>query len=120
MIKLLALSSCKKAMINYSNEDNIDEENLLAIIKELSSEKYMGRLVGTKENEIATQYIVDKFKEISLESPQGLDNYLQYFITQIMIVGDVDKFIMEQIVKLVLYYIENSPSNLKQKAKYRE
>ena len=62
-----------------ASEDNIDEENLILLVEELTSEKYAGRLAGTEGNELATQFIANKFKEIGLESPQGIDNYLQDF-----------------------------------------
>lgn len=95
----------KRSFLNYSNIEyeenndknqissssiieNVDTENIYSIIKELSSEKYMGRLAGTKENELATQYIADKFKEIGLDSPENLSNYMQYFTTQVLVIEE--------------------------------
>lgn len=93
ILMILILSSCNNAKnvsssINYSNLDNIDEENILSIVKELSSEKYKGRLVGTQENEMAAQYIAEKFKEIGLESPKNIDNYMQKFSTPVLIIDE--------------------------------
>jgi hypothetical protein len=103
ILMILILSSCNKANLesnlkevdneisfisNYSNIANIDAENIYSIIKELSSEKYLGRLAGTKENEMAAQYIADKFKEIGLESPEKLINYMQDFTTQTLIIEE--------------------------------
>ncbi len=48
------------------------------IIRELSSEKYTGRLTGT-ENILAVNYIVNNFKEIGLDYPQGLEDYKQFY-----------------------------------------
>ncbi len=60
-------------------EKNLDSENIMNIIKELTSEKYKGRLAGTKGNELATHYIENYFKKIELDYPGDLDNYLQHF-----------------------------------------
>ena len=67
LLIILILSSCNKvnqesefkqeSISHYANIDNIDEENLLSVVKELSSEKYKDRLTGTKENEMTAQYI---------------------------------------------------------------
>ncbi len=91
----LCLSACntpkvssKIVVSNNASEEIIDEENLLSIVKELSLEKYNGRLVGTKENEMAAQYVADRFKEIGLENPKGLDNFMQDYLTQVLIIND--------------------------------
>lgn len=60
-------------------EENIDVQNAINIISELSSEKYKGRKTGSKENEIALQYISNQFITIGLKNPQGLENYMQYY-----------------------------------------
>lgn len=65
-------------VINAS-ESIIDENNMMGIIQELTSKKYDGRLAGTEGNELAAGYIADYFKKIGLESPKGLDNYMQYY-----------------------------------------
>jgi hypothetical protein len=61
-------------------KENIQQENLMNIIKELTSEQYRGRLTGTKENRMAAQYIADYFKKIGLDNPKGLDMYMQTYI----------------------------------------
>lgn len=66
------------------NEENFDSDNIMTTINELSSEKYKGRLVGTKENELATEYIAKYFKDIGLENPKGLENYKQYYSQKVL------------------------------------
>lgn len=67
--------------INFEHirRTDLDSQNIMNIIKELTSEKYKGRLAGTKGNELATQYIANYFKKIKLDYPDGLDTYLQHF-----------------------------------------
>lgn len=60
-------------------EEQIDAQNAINIISELSSEKYKGRKTGTKENEVALLYLSHQFRAIGLKSPEGLDNYMQYY-----------------------------------------
>lgn len=69
---------------NEASSSNIDvnilnSENIKNIIKELSSEKYNGRLAGTEGNELATEYIVEYFEKIGLKNPKGLENYRQEY-----------------------------------------
>lgn len=59
---------------------SINEENIMNIIKELTSEKYKGRLAGSKENHMAAQYISEYFRKIGLENPKGLSDYMQEYI----------------------------------------
>ncbi len=88
------LSSCTMqstetaAVASNADENIIDEENMLSIVEELSSEKYKGRLVGTKENEMAAQYISNQFKQIGLENPEGLENYIQDFETPVILIEE--------------------------------
>ncbi len=119
LLMILILSSCnnenqeskfkQESISNYANIDNIDEENLLSIVKELSSEKYKGRLTGTKENKMASQYIADKFKEIGLESPENLNNYMQDYTTQVLIIEE------EPVMQ-----IEDKDGNVVKSFKYQE
>lgn len=119
LLMILILSSCnnenqeskfkQESISNYANIDNIDEENLLSIVKELNSEKYKGRLTGTEENKIAAQYIADKFKEIGLESPESLNNYMQDYMTQVLI-----------IEKEPVMQIEDKDGNVVKSFKYQE
>lgn len=60
-------------------EKELDSENIMNIIKELTSDKYKGRLAGTKGNELATHYISNYFKKIKLDYPGNLESYLQHF-----------------------------------------
>lgn len=60
-------------------EDSVDEENIYSIIEELSTSKYQGRLTGSEGNKLAAEYISAYFKEIGLENPKGLENYMQYY-----------------------------------------
>lgn len=119
LLIILILSSCNKvnqesefkqeSISRYANIDNIDEENLLSIVKELSSEKYKGRLTGTKENEMTAQYIADKFKEMGLESPKNLNNYMQNYTTQVLIIEE------EPVMQ-----IEDKNGNVIKSFKYQE
>lgn len=62
------------------SEKNINQENMMRIIEELTSDKYRGRLVGSEGNRLATQYMVDQFKRLGLENPERLDDYMQNYI----------------------------------------
>ncbi|SCY33406.1 M28 family metallopeptidase [Alkaliphilus peptidifermentans] len=65
--------------------ESINVTNAMEIIEELSSEKYMGRLAGTHGNELAVKYIENYFKEIGLESPEGLDEFRQTYPQKVLI-----------------------------------
>lgn len=69
-----------------ANERLIKETRILETIKELSSDKYKGRLAGTEENEKAAQYLAQCFEKVKLESPEGLDNYIQKYTTKVQII----------------------------------
>lgn len=45
----------------------IKQQQLLNDVQELSSDKYMGRKVGTAENKMAAQYIIKRFEDIGLK-----------------------------------------------------
>lgn len=68
----------KIAFVNIK-EKHLNSENIMNIIDELTSEKYKGRLAGTKGNELATQYIANYFKKIKLDYPSDLGGYLQNY-----------------------------------------
>ncbi len=70
----LVLSGCSSIDINDFNEDNAYNH-----IKELSSDKYGGRLPGTEGNYKATEYIANEFKEIGLTPINEEGSYLQSF-----------------------------------------
>lgn len=110
-----ALSACAQqstAAVNAASnadENIINEESILSTVKELSSEKYEGRLVGTKENEMAAQFIADQFKNIGLENPKRVENYLQNYTTQVLAINE------EPILQL-----EDSNGNVVKSFKYSE
>lgn len=106
---LSACSATEEVSKINAREDIIDEENILSIVEELSSEKYKGRLVGTEENKMAAEYVAAKFKEIGLENPEGLENYMQYYSTQVLIIKD------EPIMQL-----EDAEGNIIKSFKYFE
>ncbi|MDF2533769.1 MAG: peptidase family protein [Clostridia bacterium] len=64
---------------SFTNIDitKLDSQNSMNIIQELMSDKYKGRKTGTKENEMAVQYIADYFKTIGLENPPSIEGYRQ-------------------------------------------
>lgn len=67
------------------DENYIDSTFAMDIIRELSSEKYKGRLTGTEGNSLAVDFIANQFKEIGLKNPQGLEDYKQYFKQKVII-----------------------------------
>lgn len=67
------------------SEQMIKEDNAMNIIKELTSPKYKGRLVGTEGNWLTEDYIANYFKNIGLESPEGFNNYRQKFMQAVKI-----------------------------------
>ncbi|EYE88758.1 hypothetical protein Q428_06200 [Fervidicella metallireducens AeB] len=60
-------------------ENNISSDRILDNIKELSSKKYDGRFTGSVGNKLASDFIASYFKEIGLKSPDGIDDYKQYY-----------------------------------------
>ncbi|WBW99045.1 M28 family metallopeptidase [Oceanirhabdus sp. W0125-5] len=69
-------------------QEGTDVENVMAIIKELTDEKYEGRLACTKGNELAGEYIANYFKEIGLEQMQGIEEYKDYYTQKILSLND--------------------------------
>jgi len=67
--------------------DNFNEDIAYNHIKELSSEKYEGRLMGTEGNERAADYIASQFEEIGLE-PVNNGSYFQTFTAISPILND--------------------------------
>ncbi len=57
-----------------------DLNNIEEIIRELASEKYMGRLPGTQGNWDAVEYVADYFRRLGLVCPESLDGYLQPYV----------------------------------------
>ncbi|KUO71417.1 MAG: hypothetical protein APF77_13460 [Clostridia bacterium BRH_c25] len=83
--------SAKRSVIANADEKLIDEESLIGIVQELSSEKYAGRMAGTKGNEAAALYIAGLFKKIDLINPEGLDNYMQRYPQTVITLKDLPK-----------------------------
>lgn len=110
-----AMSACTQQsaatanVVSNADENIINEENMLSAVKELSSEKYKGRLVGTKENELAAQFIADQFRSIGLENPKGLENYLQNYTTQVLSINE-----------LPVLQLEDATGNVVKSFKYSE
>lgn len=69
----------QKASFDNIKEKDVNTKNIMKIINELASEKYKGRLAGTKGNELATVYIENYFKKINLDYPGGLETHLQHY-----------------------------------------
>lgn len=65
-------------------EESIDINHIMDTIAELSSPKYQGRLVGTEGNRLAADYIADYFKEVGLQSPEGVQNYQRPYEQTVM------------------------------------
>ena len=59
----MAVISCSKSNLNLNK---IDEDNLHKYIKEISSDKYLGRAPGTKGGELTKDYLISQFNEFSL------------------------------------------------------
>jgi hypothetical protein len=88
LLVLSLLSGCSKKGVVDANKqlkfftefkNNINTDNIMSTIKELSSQKYDGRLSGTEGNTLAGKYISEYFKKIGLQSPEGAENYKQYY-----------------------------------------
>jgi hypothetical protein len=75
-----ASAPAKDAVLIPAAASKLRQDNIMKTIKELSSEQYEGRLTGTKANSMVAEYIADYFKEIGLENPKGLDNYMQAYM----------------------------------------
>ncbi len=56
---------------------NVDKESIKNDIYFLASDELKGRATGTQENRIAARYIAERFRYLGLESPTGIDDYLQ-------------------------------------------
>jgi aminopeptidase YwaD len=62
----------------YAN-DSFNTTNVYSTIKELSSDKYAGRLAGDKGNMLATEYIANYFKNLKLLPGGENKTYFQSF-----------------------------------------
>lgn len=61
----------------YLSNERLDYDAIISTVKELTSEKYEGRLAGGKGNTLAEDYIVNYFENIGLEKPEKLGSYKQ-------------------------------------------
>ena len=77
--------------------DMLDIQNAMNIIVEFASDKYKGRKTGTVENEKAIQYIADYFKEIGLESPSSLVNYIQPYSQAVTLLEKTPKLELAEV-----------------------
>lgn len=64
---------------------NFEDTYAQETIETLSSELYDGRLVGTEGNTLAQDYIIGKFKEIGLESPEDVEGFKQLYTQKTII-----------------------------------
>ncbi len=79
-----------KLVFENLNED-IEGQRVINTIKELTSEKYDGRLTGTEGNMLATEYIRNEFEKLELETLEGLDEYLQYYDQMVPYIKELPK-----------------------------
>lgn len=72
----------KKAAVSFDTkplEALTDVDNVMEMIEELASEKYMGRYPGEEGNDLAADYIASKYKEFGFTTFNGDDDYLDPF-----------------------------------------
>lgn len=60
------------------NKDYINAESLMQTTGFLSSDRFMGRLAGSPEYEMAARHVALRFKELGLK-PVGQESFLQFF-----------------------------------------
>jgi len=105
-----AASAGTGARAANGDEALIDEDKLVGVVAELSSEKYEGRLAGTEGNEAAAKYIADAFKALGLSNPSGLDDYIQRYPQTVITLNSIPKLsIVDESGKAVreFKYVEN-------------
>lgn len=101
------MQSQEQQIKSYTNIeiDMLDAQNAMNIITELASDKYKGRKTGTAENDKAVQYIADYFKEIGLESPSNLANYMQPYSQAVTLLEKTPKLeLVDKDGKLIKSY----------------
>lgn len=106
------IQSQEQQIKSYTNIeiDTLDPQKAMNIIAEFASDKYKGRKTGTVENEKAVQYIADYFKEIGLESPSSLTNYMQPYSQAVTLLEKTPKLELVEVDGKVLKSYEY-PSN---------
>lgn len=86
-------------------KDNFSTRNAYNITKELSSNKYKGRLVGDIGNQLARDYIKEYFKKLGLKPGGYNSSYLQTFDIYVPYVTDSGYFkVYDTSSKLVKEY----------------
>lgn len=86
-------------------KDSFSTKNAYNITKELSTNKYKGRLVGDIGNQLARDYIKDYFKKIGLKPGGDNKSYLQAFDVYVPYVTDTGYFkVYDTSSKLVKEY----------------
>ena len=80
-MKPLLLSICLLASVTVSAQD-VDRKQLLRDVEILSSDVYEGRKTGTKENQMAANYIVGRFKDLGLNYYQDSFKHPFSFVTR--------------------------------------
>lgn len=78
-------------MVFANLNDDADSEKIMSTIKELSSEKYNGRLTGSEGNKLAAEYIESQFKELGLQTLEDIDGYLQYYNQKVPYLNSLPK-----------------------------
>lgn len=73
-------------------KDGFNPRNAYNITKELSSNKYKGRLVGDAGNQLARDYIKDYFKQLGLKSGGDDNSYFQAFDIYVPTITDSGYF----------------------------
>ena len=71
LIVLLCVFSCKQ-------EPKVAENKIKEDVSYLADDKLEGRQTGTKGEELAAEYLIERYKAIGLE-PKGTEGYVQAF-----------------------------------------
>ena len=75
-LSLLLAILCSFNLLSNCVSQNQPNE-IKSNIEYLASDQLMGRETGTPGNEMAAEFIAQKFREYGLASPEGVDGYLQ-------------------------------------------
>ncbi|WP_432402400.1 M28 family peptidase [Wukongibacter sp. M2B1] len=101
LVPILALVLITTYLINayYSSFDEtiLSVDNTYEHIRELSSPKYNGRLVGSQGNELTLQYIENYFKNLGIEPGGENHTYYQDFDTMLTQIDSNPHFTIENI-----------------------
>ncbi|MFQ5739490.1 MAG: M28 family peptidase [Acidobacteriota bacterium] len=74
---ILALVSSAAEPQDDWPEAHLRQSDLEAHLRFIASDELAGRLTGTAGNDVAARYIAEQFRAAGVESPPGIDNYLQ-------------------------------------------